>query len=39
LAGGLLLCIGDFYARWSVKFTAKYFEDRERAQAEKILAG
>jgi hypothetical protein len=27
--------IGDFYARWSVKFTAKYYEDRERAQVSR----
>jgi hypothetical protein len=27
--------VGDFYARWSVKFTAKYYEDREREEAAK----
>jgi hypothetical protein len=25
--------VSDFYARWSVKFTAKYYEDREREEA------
>jgi hypothetical protein len=25
--------VGDFYARWSVKFTAKYYEDKEREEA------
>jgi len=27
--------MNDFYARWSVKFTAKYYEDREREEAAK----
>jgi hypothetical protein len=27
--------VSDFYARWSVKFTAKYYEDREREGAAK----
>jgi hypothetical protein len=26
--------VSDFYARWSVKFTAKYYEDREREEAK-----
>jgi hypothetical protein len=28
--------VGDFYARWSVKFTAKYYEDREREAAARV---
>ena len=28
--------VSDFYARWSVKFTAKYYEDREREAAAKV---
>jgi hypothetical protein len=27
--------VRDFYARWSVKFTAQYYEDRERDEATK----
>jgi hypothetical protein len=28
--------VSNFYDRWSVKFTAKYYEDREREQAVKV---
>jgi hypothetical protein len=31
--------VSDFYARWSVKFTAAYYEDRERAEATKGHVG
>lgn len=31
--------VSDFYERWSVKFTARYYEDREREQAVKAHAG
>jgi hypothetical protein len=31
--------VSDFYERWSIKFTAKYYEDREREQAAKAHAG
>jgi hypothetical protein len=31
--------VSDFYARWSVKFTAQYYEDREREEAAKGHAG
>jgi hypothetical protein len=27
--------VGDFYKRWSVKFTAQYYEDKEREEAAK----
>ena len=27
--------VGDFYARWSVKFTAQYYESKEKAEAAK----
>ena len=30
--------VSDFYERWSVKFTAKYYEDREREQVAKAHA-
>src|SRR5262249_31921540 len=31
--------VSDFYGRWSVKFTAKYYEAREREEAVKGHAG
>jgi len=27
--------VGDFVARWSVKFTAEYYEAKEKAEAAK----
>jgi hypothetical protein len=27
--------VGDFFARWSVKFTAEYYEAKEKAEAAK----
>ena len=30
--------VGDFFARWSVKFTAEYYEAKEKAQAAKPTA-
>lgn len=30
--------VAGFYARWSVKFTAQYYEDKERAAAAKAAA-
>lgn len=38
-AAPLSVKVGDFYARWSVKFTAKYYEDREREEAAKGHVG
>jgi hypothetical protein len=31
--------VSEFYERWSVKFTAKYYENRETEQATKAHAG